>query len=98
MPATLAITTPTNAAIVTLTNPRFENDAGFEDPDVITMDMAMKFNGITGELGDRVTFARNATQAVKNSAIRAKVNLIIAGYESGVVLNNANIQIVGLPV
>lgn len=67
-------------------------------PDVITMDMAMKFNGITGELGDRVTFSRNATQTVKNSAIRAKVNLIIAGYESGVVLNNANIQIIGLPV
>lgn len=93
-----AISTPSTAAIVTLSNPRFENGLSVEDANSIRMDMAIKFNGITGELGDTVTFARNATQTVKNTAIRTKVNSLIGAYESGVSLNNANIQIVGLPV
>lgn len=93
-----AIITPTTAAIVPLVEPRFENTAGVEDPDFITMYMQMKFNGVTMELGDSVTFARNATQLQKNTAIRAKVNALIANYEPGVTLNSANIQIVGLPV
>ena len=98
MPTARAIITPTTAAIVTLVEPRFENAAGVEDPDFITMYMQMKLNGVTAELGDSVTFARNATQLQKNTAIRAKVNALIASYEPGVTLNNANIQIVGLPV
>lgn len=90
--------TPTTAAIVTLSEPRFEDAAGMEAVDQITMSAAMKFNGTTGELGDSVTFARNATQAVKQAAVRARVNALIGAFEPGVTLNNANIQITGLPV
>jgi hypothetical protein len=97
MPTTLAITTPSTAAIVTLVNPRFENAAGEEDPEFISMDMQMKFNGVIGELGDKVTFPRNATLTVKNTTIRNRVNEVLAPFEPGVVLTNANIQLVGLP-
>lgn len=92
------LTNTSTAAIVTLTNPRFENAAGIENSNFVSMDMAMKFNGITDELGDRVTFNRNASQAEKQAAVRTRLNAILATYEIGVTLNNANIQIVGLPV
>lgn len=98
MPPAARIATPSTAAIVTLANPRFENAAGAEAAGFITMDMQMKFNGVTGELGDNVTFDRNATQAEKQAAVRNRLNSILTTYESGVTLNNANIQIVGLPV
>jgi hypothetical protein len=97
-PITMAITTPTTAAVVTCGNPRFENSVGIEDPELVTMDMAIKFNGITGELGDAVTFARNATQTEKQAAVRLRLNDLLASVEGGIRLNNANIQISGLPV
>lgn len=93
-----AITTPSTAAIVILSNPRFQDDLSVDNPEFISMDMFVKFNGLIGELGDTVTFARNATQTVKNTAIRAKVNTILVAFEPGITLNNANIQIVGLPI
>lgn len=92
------IDSPTTSCVVTLTNPRFEDAQGFEDPEVISMSADMQFNGITLALGDSVTFPRNATTSVKNAAVRARVNQLIATFEAGVTLNNANIQIVGLPV
>ena len=95
---TRRISTPTTACIVTLREPRFENAAGAEDPNTITMYMDVKFNGLVGELGYNVSFARNATAAVKNAAVRAAVNEILLGNEGTAALNNANIQIVGLPV
>jgi len=98
MANTFAIQSASTAAVVTLTNPRFANDLGGDDPDKISMDMAMKFNGITGELGDNVTFDRNATNAEKQAAVRSRLNAILTTYEIGVTLNNANIQIVGMPV
>jgi hypothetical protein len=94
----LRLETPTNAAVVTCTNPRFENNVGIEDADLITMDMAIKFNGVTGELGDIVTFARNATNAEKQAAVRLRLNDLLASVEGGIRLNNANIQISGLPI
>ena len=97
MPAN-KISTPSTAAIVTLSNPRFANAAGADDANFVSMDMAMKFNGVTDELGENVTFARNATQLEKQAAVRAKLNATLTNYEIGVTLNNANIQIVGLPV
>lgn len=90
--------TPTNAAIVVLVNPRFENALSIEDVDSITMDMQIKFNGLSGDSGDAVTFARNATSTVKNAAVRSRINTLIGSLEPGVVLTNANIQISGLPV
>ncbi len=98
MPTALRILTPSTAAVVTCSYPRFENAAGQEDAGFITMDIAMLFNGITGELGDKVTFDRNATNAEKQAAVRNRLNAILTTYEIGVTLNNANIQIVGLPI
>jgi hypothetical protein len=98
MPIQARISTPSTAAIVTCVNPRFENSAGVEDAGFVTMDMQMKFNGVTDELGDKVTFDRNATNAEKQAAVRNRLNAILTTYEVGVTLNNANIQIVGLPV
>ncbi len=93
-----AILTPSTAAIVTLTNPRFENSAGVEDAGFVTMDMQMLFNGAVGELGDKATFDRNASSAEKQAAVRNRLNAILRTYQIGVTLNNANIQIVGMPV
>ena len=76
-PVITLIDLPTTAATVVLTNPRFEDAFGAEDPDSITMDMSIRFNGRSGEAGDSVTFARNATTAVKNAAVRNRINALI---------------------
>lgn len=88
----------TTACVVTLSNPRFEDENGLPAPDAITMNADMLFNGFSEMLGDSVTFPRNATTANKNAAVRSRVNQIIGAFENGVTLNNSNIQIVGLPV
>lgn len=85
-------------AIVTCYSPVFENAAGEPDANSIAMSMDMKFNGDVSELSDRVTFARNATNAEKQAAVRSRVNALLSDREPGVTLNNANIQISGLPV
>lgn len=92
------ITSPTTGCVVDLKNARYMDAAGFEDPELITMDMAVQFNGIASNANDTVTFARNATTTVKNATIRAKVNELLAAIEGAGPLTNANIQIVGLPV
>lgn len=88
----------TTACIVTLSNGRFADQSGFEDPELITMDLLIAFNGRAGIIGDTVSFARNASTTVKNTAIRAKVNELLNSIEGVGPLSNANIQIVGLPV
>lgn len=98
MARALLIDQTTTAAIVTLSNGRFADISGFEDPDVITMDMMVAYNGRASTIGDAVSFSRNATTATKNAAIRSKVNELLASIEGAGPLNNANIQIVGLPV
>lgn len=98
MPVAALINLTSTACVATLFNPKFEDVNYVPTQDTIAMDMALRFNGIADELVDRVTFARNATQTVKNAAVRARVNEILQSYEPGVTLNNANIQIVGLPV
>ena len=85
-------------AIVTCYSPVFENAAGEPDANSIAMSMDMKFNGDVSELSDRVTFDRNASSAEKQAAVRNRLNAILKTYEIGVTLNNANIQIVGMPV
>lgn len=86
------------AAIVECTDARFVDAAGILNADTITTDIRMRFNGSVEELADRVTFARNATNAEKQAAVRNRLNAILTTYELGNTLNNANIQIVGLPV
>ena len=92
------IITPTTAAIVDCKNPRFWNAQQQEDANTVFMDMTIQFNGISGEMGDYVTFDRNATNAEKQAAVRNRVNALIGSVEVGVSLNNANIQIIGLPI
>jgi hypothetical protein len=62
------------------------------------MDFFVLYNGRADNFNDTITFARNATTAVKNAAIRTKVNQLLRDIEGVGPLNNANIQIVGLPV
>ena len=97
-PRALRLEGVSTAAIVTCTNPRFEDAAGVPSADFISMDIAMLFNGVTGELGDKVTFSRNATNTEKQAAVRLRLNAILTTFEIGVTLNNANIQISGLPI
>lgn len=88
----------TTAATAECYNPRFENTAGQPDGELITMSMNLRFNGVTNELGDAVTFSRNATSNEKQAAVRTRINQLMNDLEPGVVLSNANIQISGLPV
>jgi hypothetical protein len=91
--------TPSTAALVNCIDPKFTDANQDEDPDQITMTIDVLFNGHAGRLGDFVTFARNATLATKQAAVRLRVNQLLAAFETGTpTLNNANIQISGLPV
>lgn len=90
--------TPTTAAIVTCTEPKFENVLQIEDPDLVSLFIVVLFNGISPAVGDRVVFPRNATQSVKQAAVRDMVNALLQTNEPGLSLTNANIQIMGLPV
>lgn len=82
----------TTAAIVTLSN------GTFVDQDTIEMDLVVIFNGFADNYTGTVTFARNATTAQKNTAIRNLINDLLVNIEGTAKLSNANIQIVGLPV
>lgn len=86
------------AAIVTCSAPRFENAASVPDANFVSMDIAVLFNGVTGEITDKVTFGRNATSTEKQAAVRLRLNAVLESVEIGVTLNNANIQISGLPI
>lgn len=91
------ISSATTGAIVTCSNPRFEDANGFPHPNFVTITINVVFNGFAEELGDNVTYARGVIQATKQAAVRAKVNQQIGIAEPGVTLSNANIEIDGLP-
>lgn len=91
-------TGPTTAAIVVCSEPKFQNALEIEDKETVSITIVATYNGTTSPLGERVVFSRNATQAEKQAAVRAKVNSMLNAYEPAVTLNNANIQIIGLPV
>lgn len=87
------IETAATACLVDLSNMRFE------DADNFTMDFIMLFNGLADNFAGEITFARNASTVNKTIQVRQLVNTTLAGLEPGAVaLNNANIQIKGLPV
>lgn len=90
--------TPTTAAIVVCSEPKFENALQIEDPDQLSLSIVITFNGISPGVGERVVFPRNATQSEKQAAVRTMVNALLQTNEPGLSLNNANIQIIGLPV
>lgn len=87
--------TPTNAAVVLVTNLEFDE----LDHSTVIMSIDMKVNGPTPNASGIVQFPYNATRAVKAEAVRTFVNAFIAPYEPDVLpLANAAIQISGLPV
>ena len=89
----LRIETSATACLVSLENMRFE------DADSFTMDYTMQFNGLADNYTDTITFARNATTTAKTTQVRTLVNAILVGLEPGASsLNNANIQIAGMPI
>lgn len=53
---------------------------------------------LTQELVAEALDACDHNQTRAREWVRAKVNQLIGAFEPGVTLNNANIQIVGLPV
>jgi hypothetical protein len=91
--------TPTTAAIVTCQNFRFEDALGIEDSELITMNADTIFNGPSPSAAFPVTFARNATKAVKTAAVRVAINGHLAVYEPDVPpLTDLNIQITGMTI
>lgn len=90
---------PTTGAIVQCEGFRFGDDSATENPEVITMVANSAFNGPSPGGGIPVLFARNATRAVKATAIRNAVNAHVQSYEPGIpLLTDADIQISGLPI
>ena len=91
--------TATTAAIVECSNFQFFDANTNYDSEFIGWQCLVKFNGTTGETGGWVSVARNASTAQKQTAVRNLVNSLLAVTEPAVGnLNNANIQITGLPV
>ena len=91
--------TPTTAAIVICQNFRFEDALGIEDSEMITINADTTFNGPSPGAAFPVTFARNATKAVKTAAIRTAINIHLGVYEPDVLpLTDINIQISGLSI
>ena len=88
----------TTACYVDMRAARFEDPTGNFDPDLLAIDCKMSFNGPTPEAIPVVYFARNATASARQTAVRDLVNLQISYTEPGVTLNNANINIAGMPI
>lgn len=67
--------------------------------DLVIMVIDVKTNGdVAPNVQITIEFARDATQSVKQAAIRNAINAHLGAYEPGAALTNANIQISGLPV
>ena len=93
---------PTTAAYVQLSNGRFFNPDGTENPNRFLMDILVTFNGFTGTVGELVTWPIPTGTAGKQAAVRARVNQFLAESqvlsERNIVLGNAVIEISGLPM
>lgn len=93
----MAFNSTTTGAIVTCSNPRFEDADGLPNPNIVAIDINVVFNGFSETVGDKVTYTRGVIQATKQAAVRTKVNQLVKIVEPGVTLSNANIEIDGLP-
>ncbi len=92
-PRVQRIETSATACLVELKNMRFD------DADNFTMDFLMLFNGLADNYAGEITFARNSSTTNKNTQVRQLVNTILQGLEPGAAsINNANIQIAGMPI
>lgn len=93
-----AIPSASTAAVVDCTDMVFENALQVPDKESVSMSCTFTFNGFTDTVGDRVTFARNATTNTKQNAVKDRANALLNSFEPGNTLNNANIQVSGLPI
>lgn len=96
--ALAAIPSATTAAAVECVGMVFENALQVPDKEFVSMICTFTFNGFADTVIDRVTFARNATTANKNTAVRLRANDLLDDSEPGNTLTNANIQVSGLPI
>jgi hypothetical protein len=87
---------PATAAVIFVTALAFED----ADPNIVNMSFMMQANDpLVPPITGGVPFPRNATQSVKQTAVRESVNAIIQSFIPGnPLLTNAVIQISGLPV
>jgi hypothetical protein len=88
---------PTTGCIAQCSNPRYEDVNATPDQNSLSLTVKVVFNGRAGELEDFITYTRGSTMAVKNAAVRALVNRLLASFEPGVTLTQANIEIIGMP-
>lgn len=94
---TLALPDETTYANVEMQNRRFEDALGQPHPDFITADLDIVFNGdLSGNVTTGVTYAAGASKAQVQTAVRNKVNEVLAQSEPGNTLNNARIILGGL--
>jgi hypothetical protein len=92
------IESATTAAAVECKDMVFENAVQVPDKEFVSMSCTFTFNGFADTVGDRVTFARNATTNTKQNAVKDRANALLGSFEPGNTLNNANIQVAGLPI
>ncbi len=90
----MALPTTTTRALVTLKNERFQN-ADFEpDPDFVTVDISVKFNGgVSGSPGQTVTYPVTPDGSALHSAVRSRVNQLLSQTEPGNSLSDADIML-----
>ncbi len=87
----------TTRAIVTLSSKRFENADFQPDPNFITADVSLVFNGSnTGTIGQTITYGVALTKAQVQTAVRTLTNALLDQFEPGNTLNNNQIILDGL--
>jgi len=96
--AAAMIELPSTAVEVRFSEGRFQTEDGIPHQDFMTYDFDYKFNGFAGENGATVSFARDASLAQIQTAVRLKINSILEQAEPGNSLTNANIKLRGAPV
>lgn len=93
----MALPATSTRALVTMTNKRFMNAAFEPDPDFITADISIQFNGSnTGTIGQTITYAVTLSKAQVQTAVRTFINARLNEFEPGNTLNNAQIILDGL--
>ena len=95
--AIAALPAVTTRALVTMNNKRFENAAFEPDPDFITADIDIQFNGSgAGHIGQTITYDVTLTKTQVQNEVRDFVNALLDQFEPGNSLTNARIILDGL--
>jgi hypothetical protein len=94
----LALPGTTTGALVKLTEHDWMDENNSPDPDLVTCSADIKFNGALWTEGTnvRITYARNASEAMQQTIVVAAVNAKLHEREPGVDLTKANVMIGGI--